>query len=115
MRKWHPPPVVDTQCVDCGLGTRTAHEYPYMVCDEVWELAWVGRRKSWSAPGMEVLCIGCLEARLGRRLTRADFTGAPCNDPHRGHGMSVRLRARLIDGVENEWRPGPGVQNGRED
>jgi|SRR6516164_6890082 hypothetical protein len=90
------PPIVTTQCVDCGLGTMTAHEW-YMVKDAVWELAWVDRRKSWydKAPGAQVLCVGCLEARLGRQLTREDFTGAPCNNPHRGHAMSARWRARL--------------------
>jgi hypothetical protein len=88
-------PIVTTQCVDCGLGTMTADEW-YMVKEEVWELAWIGRRKSWHrVPGMQVLCVGCLEARLGRKLTPADFTGAPCNDPYRGHAMSARLRARL--------------------
>lgn len=28
------------------------------------------------------LCIGCLEARIGRRLNADDFTGALVNDPH---------------------------------
>jgi hypothetical protein len=100
MRNWNPP-VIATQCVDCGLGTYAADEYPHTIKTEVWEQVWVGRRKSWRAPGTEILCIGCLEDRLGRRLTRADFTDAPCNDPHRGHAMSARLRARLTQ-VPNE-------------
>ena len=35
-----------------------------------WEQAWAGRRKSWhgAVPGQEVLCIGCLEKRVGRTL-----------------------------------------------
>jgi hypothetical protein len=32
--------------------------------------------------GVEVLCIGCLERRLGRTLCASDFTNAPINDPH---------------------------------
>ena len=100
MRNWNPP-VIATQCVDCGLGTYAADEYPHTIKTEVWEQVWVGRRKSWRAPGTEILCIGCLEDRLGRRLTRTDFTSAPCNDPYRGHAMSARLRARLTQ-VPNE-------------
>lgn len=83
-------------CVDCGVGTISIGEW-YTVCDTVWELAWRGRRKSWhgKVPGTEVLCIGCLETRLGRTLTADDFKpGAPVNDPDKGN-MSPRLRDRL--------------------
>jgi hypothetical protein len=31
-------------------------------------------------PPPEILCIPCLELRLGRALTAADFTDAPVND-----------------------------------
>jgi hypothetical protein len=66
-----------------------------MVKDEVWEQAWLGRRKPWHAvPGQEILCIGCLEARLGRTLTKSDFANVPVNDPNQKH-MSERLRARI--------------------
>jgi hypothetical protein len=72
MMSW---PVVRTACADCGIGTITAGEY-YMVHDAVWEQAWVGRRKWWyrHVSGTEILCIGCLENRIGRKLTMADFT-----------------------------------------
>ena len=68
-------PAVITACADCGLGTITAGEY-YMVKNEIWEQAWVGRRKSWHGrvPGQEILCIGCLERRIGRALKACDFT-----------------------------------------
>ena len=50
-------------CADCHTETLSAegasNEY-YMVRDEVWEAARMGRRG--------YLCIGCLEARLGRQL-----------------------------------------------
>jgi hypothetical protein len=39
------------------------------------------------------LCIGCLENRIGRRLTQADFTDAPINQPSRCN--SKRLASRL--------------------
>jgi len=56
-----------------------------------------GRRKNWHrlAPGQEILCIGCLEHRIGRTLVANDFTYAPMP-------LSARLRDRLCagDGVE---------------
>jgi hypothetical protein len=57
------------------MGTISIGEY-YMVRNEIWEQAWVGRRKSWHGkmPATEILCIACLEARIGRLLTPADFT-----------------------------------------
>jgi hypothetical protein len=66
-----------------------------MVHEAVWEQAWRGRRKSYhgKVPGQEILCIGCLEDRLGRRLTSADFIDAPCNSPK--WGISERMRDRL--------------------
>jgi hypothetical protein len=58
-----------TRCVDCGMYTRD--EY-YMV-----------RKAVWEESGMEryggMLCIGCLENRLGRMLNSEDFTDAPIN------------------------------------
>ena len=45
------------ECAACGVNTLHINEY-YMVTDEVWEAAWPQDR------GM--LCIGCLENRLGR-------------------------------------------------
>jgi hypothetical protein len=88
-------PLILTACADCGIGTATLGEW-YMVKDEVWEQAWGGRRKSWHGrvPGQEVLCIGCLEARIGRTLMACDFTDASVNDPHENN-ISERLRDRL--------------------
>jgi hypothetical protein len=42
-----------------------------------------------------MLCIGCLEVRLGRRLVASDFTDASINSLHHGSGKSVRLVNRL--------------------
>jgi hypothetical protein len=87
-------PSCTTSCVDCGVGTITLGEW-YMVKDEVWERAWCGRRKSWHGrvSGQEILCIGCLEHRIGRTLIASDFTDAPVNDPD--SSMSARLRNRV--------------------
>jgi hypothetical protein len=88
-------PVVTTACADCGVGTITLGEW-YMVNDEIWQSAWAGRRKPWThLPGQEILCIGCLEKRIGRTLMACDFTDAPVNDVNDGDYRSDRLFNRL--------------------
>jgi hypothetical protein len=91
-----PWPLIITACADCGRGCHGLHEW-YMVNDEIWNQAWSGRRKSWHhlIPGQEILCIGCLERRIGRTLTASDFIpDVLCNDPKQKH-ISERLRDRL--------------------
>src|SRR5262249_8250918 len=62
----------DAPCSDCGIATapegwfRSPPWEWYMVQDHVWAAAGMG-----STDGF--LCIGCLEARLGRSLGAADF------------------------------------------
>jgi hypothetical protein len=88
-----------------------------MVKDAVWELAWMGWHAApgsdaptlplqqldfgfpQDAPraGSQLLCIGCLEHRIGRTLTHLDFTDVLINDPS-GH-CSERLRDRLTSGI----------------
>lgn len=51
-------------CVDCDVDTGKIMEY-YMLTDFIWNLAMQGQT------GM--ICIGCFEKRLGRRLKRSDF------------------------------------------
>lgn len=72
------------KCAACEVNTLHINEY-YMVTDEVWLTAWPEKR------GM--LCIGCLEALLGRQLTSGDFTDAPINTGY--FNYSDRLRNRL--------------------
>ncbi len=92
--KWRP--VHLTHCADCGVGTGTLGEY-YMVKDDVWKQAWAGYRKSYPVPGQEILCIGCLERRIGRMLMKCDFTDVPVNDlKHGPWHRSVRLIDRLM-------------------
>jgi hypothetical protein len=55
-----------TYCFDCG-----SDEDWYMLRDEVW--AATGMRRAH-------LCIACVEQRLGRLVTRADFTDVAVND-----------------------------------
>jgi hypothetical protein len=87
-------PVVLGRCADCSIGTYTIGEW-YMVRDEVWEEAWAGRRKPWHAlDGQGILCIGCLEKRIGRTLMAWDFKYVQVNDPNDG-SISDRLWDRL--------------------
>jgi len=78
------------ECMDCHCCTKCNDEY-YMVHDEVWESA--------VPEGQGMLCIGCLEERLGgRRLTRYDFGPAPVNSMSLVYG-SKRLKNRLLSTV----------------
>jgi hypothetical protein len=76
-------------CLDCRADTRELGEY-YMVWDDVWNSA-----------GLDVnagmLCIACLEHRIGRRLNVHDFTDAPINFERIG----PRLRDRVFGTVPN--------------
>jgi hypothetical protein len=70
--------------------------------NQVWEKVWPGTcQKSVHAkmPMRHNLCIGCIEERLGRKLTRADFDMRSRHNrpdyPHRQFSMSRRLLNRL--------------------
>ncbi|QFG12256.1 Hypothetical Protein OBI_RACECAR_152 [Arthrobacter phage Racecar] len=71
------------ECMDCPVNTHYIHEY-YMVQFDLWY--------SVVPSGEGMLCIGCLEDRLGRELTTEDFIEAPVN--YGIFGMSDRFRAR---------------------
>ena len=70
-------------CTDCSFDTLRKGEY-YMLNDPLWESYGCG-------DGM--LCIGCMEKRMGRRLNREDFAPVPinANTPR----QSKRLQKRL--------------------
>ena len=57
------------RCTDCGVNTRAAREV-YMVEVALWKAHGAGRG---------FLCVGCLEGRLGRKLTVEDFKLCPLN------------------------------------
>ncbi|MBA4033208.1 MAG: hypothetical protein C0480_01190 [Bradyrhizobium sp.] len=93
--------VMTALCIDCGVdtapdddrrrrGARTS-EY-YMVHNHVWLAAGMVKADPTNL-GRDFLCIGCLEVRLGRRLTPDDFPDVPVNKPDRWN--SPRLNARL--------------------
>jgi hypothetical protein len=58
---------INWNCADCGMNT--FYEY-YMVHDELWDSV---------SKSEEMLCILCLEARLGFKLSKKDFTDCPIN------------------------------------
>lgn len=69
-------------CFDCGIDTLAIGSNWYMVHDHVWTAAWPDTKQLNGAakPLSEILCLRCLEQRIGRALTRSDFTDAPVND-----------------------------------
>lgn len=77
-------------CNDCGNDTSPVSgiaEY-YMVSNELW--ATIARR-NWKG----ILCVGCLEKRLGRRLDEFDFGG-------RG---AFPINAADVDAIDNVRSP----------
>jgi hypothetical protein len=65
-------PEIDTtfRCVDCGKCTLSSDEY-YTVDNALWG------ETAGMAPDGGMLCLACLERRIGRPLTFADFTALP--------------------------------------
>ena len=66
------PPYPGWDCLDRGVDTDATGEF-YAVTNEIWQHA-VGHEDAHA-----LLCIACLEARLGRSLTSADFPDVPVN------------------------------------
>ncbi len=71
-------------CLDCGVDT--GFEY-YMIHDHLWLNVMPDRE------GM--LCVGCLEDRLGRKLCSRDFPDMPINDVTNSQIRTARLQDRL--------------------
>jgi hypothetical protein len=85
--------------MDCGYETSGGVDGDewYSVHDEIWIKAcgYIEGKLPADGPfGRQILCIGCLERRIGRRLTSNDFTDAPVNKPDDSR-MSYRLLTRL--------------------
>jgi hypothetical protein len=82
-------------CLDCSRCTRDLAEY-YMVTRAIW-------RRVRGRLGM--LCIGCLEGRLGRRLCRQDFLAVPLNQERRKRSRRLSLRLHAGGGALAEGDP----------
>lgn len=76
-----------------------------MLHNKVWEQV-AGPDIAFNAPDGNVhraeLCIGCVEKRLGRRLTRADFMQIPMNFDQSLVNQSDRLASRLVEALLND-------------
>jgi hypothetical protein len=73
-------------CLDCGADTDQLQE-EYMVQHDVWLAA--------VPSGAGRLCVGCLESRLGRKLTRADFPAFALTAFEAGFPVSTRLKEAI--------------------
>lgn len=74
-------------CLDCKIDTGKITEH-YFINTNLW-MRLVGTNKG-------MLCIGCLEKRLGRKLIPYDFTNCYINKP-KYNGMSERLLNRISE------------------
>lgn len=72
-------------CLDCEIDTGKIHEHYFIVTD-LW-LSVVGSKNG-------MLCVGCLESRIGRLLTKFDFPDVTINNP-KYEAKSQRLMDRL--------------------
>jgi hypothetical protein len=84
--------VSDWRCLDCKVNTDAINEY-YMLRNEVWAEA------NPETDGK--LCISCVERRIGRTMTAADFTGGKINT-----STTLRRSPRLIDRLGSSSHPG---------
>jgi hypothetical protein len=91
----------DVLCRDCGKDTFEIHE-SYMLDDDVWNKA-IKKEPSYFEDEYHpvtkktlrvLLCIGCVEKRIGRLLVPGDFPDFGINDHSAIHG-SERIRHRL--------------------
>lgn len=91
-------PAVNFECMVCRCDTST--EY-YMVHDHLWRIAIDGlpdrvlKMHRGRIYGGSFLCIGCIEKRLDRKLTAADFSPALCNSNRDWYKNTDRLLNRL--------------------
>lgn len=76
------------ECLDCGINTLLIREY-YMLTEEVWTSLFPSGD---SCEGM--LCISCVETRLGRVLRPEDFPKYPVNHSDRFR-RSLLLQQRI--------------------
>lgn len=79
-------------CIDCGVNTSDIKEY-YMVQWDLWE-KYVPEDNHNS-----MLCLGCLESRMGRQLVPNDFIACILNDDEYFDNKSDRFLNRLLGEV----------------
>ena len=80
-------------CMDCGVDVFEIHEY-YMIHNELWDKI--------NPDVIGLLCIGCVEKRLGRKLKPDDFPVYEINSYHT-LTQSNRLKSRIIGKRVKPW------------
>jgi hypothetical protein len=94
---WEKTDTVDGRptglCADCGLDTTPKDGFWewYMVKSRIWEAA------MREGPEAHYLCIGCLEQRLRRELTAADFSDHLCNQANSIDSRRLTERRRVSE------------------
>lgn len=73
------------KCLDCDVDTGKIGEH-YFVHDHIW-FSVVNSQKG-------MLCVGCIEKRLGRKLNKNDFPKVIINNP-KFESKSSRLMDRI--------------------
>lgn len=73
-------------CAGCGEDTSLMKEH-YFLNTELWLQVNNGQERG-------MLCIGCVEKRLGRKLNTFDFPSVHINNP-KLNSMSTRLHNRI--------------------
>jgi hypothetical protein len=61
------------ECLDCSIDTHYICEY-YVVIDAIWRKATTTSKERHA-----MLCVGCLEIRIKRKLIPTDFKNVPVN------------------------------------
>lgn len=93
-------------CKDCDVDTADIDEY-VMIDEALWEscITEEERENPSEERNRLMLCVGCIEKRLGRKLTSHDFpTDIPLNWSTVDHTESVRLQNRMTDGGDVIWK-----------
>lgn len=87
--------IASWHCLECKKDTFLLDEY-YMVHNDLWMSALREKDMDVNHGTDGMLCIKCLESRIGRELKAVDFTSAPIShvpERHRSELLQKRLKA----------------------
>lgn len=85
---------VSPLCRDCFQDVFVMNELAYIVKKEVWPIDYAGG----------LLCIGCLESRIGRKLEREDFDLSGDPDMNTNLDPSLPRSERLLQRLKSEGK-----------
>lgn len=97
-------------CKDCDVDTADIDEY-FMIDGSLWNSCTTPEERDvshWDTDDRRnslMLCVGCIEKRLGRKLTSVDFPhNIPLNWSVVGSTTSSRLKDRMTDSGDAIWK-----------